>query len=47
MGKQATVHSMVFKEELKEILAQEKAANADKQKRGPKPKQRQKSSVIA
>jgi hypothetical protein len=27
----------VSKEELKEILAQEKAANADKPKRGPKP----------
>jgi hypothetical protein len=28
----------VSKEDLKEILAQEKAANADKPKRGPKPK---------
>ena len=28
----------VSKEELKEILAKEKAANADKPKRGPKPK---------
>jgi hypothetical protein len=27
----------VSKEDLKEILAQEKAANADKPKRGPKP----------
>jgi hypothetical protein len=28
----------VSKEDLKEILAKEKAANADKPKRGPKPK---------
>ena len=27
----------VSKEDLKEVLAQEKAANADKPKRGPKP----------